>query len=432
VWPRTYSKYALFNPRDILTAYAWDAIDAGGWAMREFHSVTGRDVAEPYVDLPTDEGFGPIPATLFDEHLGFLAHAWKANQIWTCNPSECIKYRHTRQAYTASIAGNVISYAGTVDAKFQTPVSVMVTTSADVGSLVATQAGSPVRTRKVGPSTFSVTANPALGDVSIDAACDDADPNVVDAAALDAGTRPAPATSVCDIVNVVGTGSDGKMDDLTRNTALGENHYSLPNPSQADGRDGAWSGYGMQNYGIEMDGENPYIHAIMADASYSGVTLAMLGGNGAGACYDASAYCGVSFRIRANGSALGAFPPTSSEVGANVLVSFITATTQTAALGGDRTEQMGDTGGHYPYAITATETWATKHVIWDSFTLVNPWWCMATPCSTYPFDKTAFQAIDWSYDNVQTGTGGPRYIDLDDIEMIPVGDMRCSDTDPNP
>ncbi len=431
VWPRTYSKYALFHPEDILTAYVWDAIERGGWAMREFHSVTGKDVTD-LTQLPTDEGFGPIPAKLFDEHLKFLAHLWKANLLWTCNPTECIKYRHARQAFTASISGNTIRYSGSVDPKFATAISVVVSTSSDVGSLVATQNGEPVRTRKIGPSKFSVTADPTLGDVIIADACSDADPSEVDPTIINESSRPQPAASVCDIVNVVGTGSDGKMDDLTRNADLGENQYTLPNPSQADGRDGAWSGYGMQSYGIQEEGGNPYIHAVMQPSGWAGITLAFLGGNGAGACYDASAYCGVTFRIRGQASpALGAndFPASSSEAGANVIVSFVNATTQTAALGGDRAFALNEAGGHPGYAVTATSSWQTKVLSWDALTLHNtPYWCTAgCNVNDYRFDPTKMQAIDWSFAASSSGT---RTVDLDDIALIPKGDARCSQTTP--
>ena len=39
VWPRSYSKYALFFPEDMLAVHAYNAIERGGWALREFHSV---------------------------------------------------------------------------------------------------------------------------------------------------------------------------------------------------------------------------------------------------------------------------------------------------------------------------------------------------------------------------------------------------------
>jgi hypothetical protein len=94
VWPRAYSKYALYPAKDLLNIHVFNAIDKGGFALREFHSITAKD--EPPKD--DSEGFGPVPLRTYEAHLDFLVNAWKSNQVWTSTPTRIIKYRHARTA----------------------------------------------------------------------------------------------------------------------------------------------------------------------------------------------------------------------------------------------------------------------------------------------------------------------------------------------
>jgi hypothetical protein len=392
VWPRTYSKYASYYPADILSVHAWNAIEAGGWAVREFHSVSESD------DPPNDGslGFGPVPISTYGEHLDFLAAARDHNDIWTANPSTVIRYRHARTACSASVSETTIEFdtSNPDCTTFHTPISVIVETENDVEGIQATQAGEIVRSRKIGPSEFAVTADPTLGPVEIDG-CADAGLGV-GVGPAPAG-KPSPADSVCDIQTVMGSGSPGLMDDLERPP---EEFQVFPNPAQGDGRDGSWSWY-PQNITVEIadDGGNNVLHYAASNlAAWTGVTLAFLGGNGAGACYDASVYTGVRFRIRGSVA-------TPDALNNKVIVSMVTAETQTNIFGGD----LEGMGGHFNLQIDVTDTWATVEIPWGNFNV--PTWGDTTGLSSLALGK--LQAIDWGISDTATNFE----IYLDDIEL---------------
>src|SRR5262249_35093194 len=230
VWPREYSKYALFYPEEILTVHAYNAIERGGWAMREFHSVIKDG------DSVTDNGFGPITVTQYKKHLQFLTDAWNKGVLWTATPSQALRYRHARTACKASVSGDTIKFdTSNADCtKFATPISVIMNTAQDVPRVDGMHGGTQVLSRKLGDKRFSITADPTKGDVKLSACSNDGysvDPSI------NLMPKPTPAASVCLIESVKGAGGNGKMDDLERPA---EQFQVLPNPSQADGRTGTW------------------------------------------------------------------------------------------------------------------------------------------------------------------------------------------------
>jgi len=131
--------------------------------------------------------------------------------------------------------------------------------------------------------------------------------------------------------------------------------------------------------------------------AWAGVTLAFLGGNGAGACYDASAYKGIRFKIRGN-IAASDFPGT-------VFVSLITAETQTQKYGGD----LKGEGGHFNKQIKVTADWQTISIAWTD--LMKPTWGDTATLTQLALGK--MQAIDWGVSNMATTFD----FDLDDIEL---------------
>jgi peptidoglycan/xylan/chitin deacetylase (PgdA/CDA1 family) len=369
VWPRTYSKYALFYPLDILTVHAYNAIEKKGFAIREFHSVSSKD--EP----GTDEGFGPISRKDYEAHLDFLIDAWKKNVLWTAGATEIVKYRHARTACSASVSGDKITYTVSDDCKkWATPISVIVETENDVNSIVATQDGNPVRTRKLAAKTFSVFADPTLGDVEL-GGCEDKGAEVDPDISLPA--KPEAAKSVCDIVTIKGDGSDGQMDNLERPV---EEFQVLPNPEQKDKRDGSWSWY-PQNVTVEMK-DKALHYAGSGVMAWSGTTLAFLGGNGAGTCYDASAYQGIKFKVK------GTVKGSGSGVQENqIIVSLVTAETQTRKFGGD----LAGEGGHFNKIIDITADWTEVKIAWAD--LNKPTW--GDTASLTAVANAKLQAIDW-------------------------------------
>ena len=388
VWPRTYSKYALYHPEDMLTVHVTNAIDSGGWAVREFHSVIGDGVD------PVGHGFGPIELTDYEIHLDMLADAWESGHVWTAPPSEVLRYRHAREACDVNLSGDVLVWDTGDDecVTYATPLTVVVETSNDVASLEAVQGELVVNTRKLGSGRFAVTANPMNGDIIL-AGCDE--PGLE----LSGGSGPAtpqPAESVCDIVTVTGNGSDGAMDDLERPV---EEFQVLPNPSQADGRDGSWSWYPQTaEVGMVSEGSGTVLRYGGNNlGAWTGVTLAFLGGNGAGTCYDAGAYTGLRFDIKGN--------VTSSDLGGQVILSLVTAETQTQLYGGD----LDGAGGHFNTLVPVSSAWNTVEVAFNS--LNSPTWGDTTSLNALAVEK--LQAIDWGISNQATSFE----VFLDNIEL---------------
>jgi hypothetical protein len=396
-WPRAFSKYALYPEKDILNVHVWNAIERRGFAVRELHSVTPRDRAPE-----TGEGFFPVPLPIYEAHLDFLVDAWKANRVWTAPASTIVRYRHARKACTASVTGAILAFdiSSPECRNHLAPLSVVVRTGQDVPGLSALQAGKPVSTRKLGPSRFSVTADPGGGSVDL-AGCTTPSRGV-EQIALPA--RPAPATSVCVLENVRARGGAGGnvglMDNLER--APGQ-LQQLPNPSQRDGRNGTWSWYppGTDAAAILHEGGNRVLrYAAHGLGASAGVALAFLGGSGAGSCYDASAYRGFRFKIR------GTATSTDSAARDKVTISLVTAETQSLRYGGD----LRGGGGHFHLAVPLTASWRQVSLTWDQ--LQRPTWgdtaALARPA------LTKLQAIDWGFSKEVTSF----QIDLDDVELF--------------
>ena len=398
-WPRAYSKYTSYPEKDLLNLHVHNAIEKKGFAVREFHSVSTKDV--PPLN---GEGFGPVPLKLYEQHLDFLFHAWKANKVWTSTASTIIKYRQARMACTATVSDTAITFntSNPKCTEYATPISVIVTTANDVAGLKAVQGGMPVSVRKLGPKRFSVTADPTKGNVDI-GGCGNAPPTV------DSGTqlppKPMAVATVCELEQVKGTGMPGRMDNLERSMA---NLQVLPNPSQGDGRTGSWSWY-PQTVSVTIDQETPtnkalkYSGAVMGN--WTGATLAFLGGNGAGTCYDATAYKGIKFRIRGKVDA-----PTDNLLNGRVAVSLITAETQIQKYGGDLKDPTGMGGGHFNFFAPVTAEWATVELTWDKFQ--RPTWGATTGLMMPALTK--LQAIDFGISDKAVSFE----VFIDDIELI--------------
>ncbi len=390
VWPRNYSKYARYRADDMLAVHVWNGIERGGWAMREFHSVIADG------SNPVGQGFGPIELTAYKKHLDFLVDGWKSNQVWTANPSEVIRYRHARKACKASVNGDQIVFDASAAecVEYATPISVIVKTGSDIRRIDALQDGVAVSARKIAARTFSVTADPTKGDVTL-SGCGNEGPEV--ATGIQLTPKPTPAASVCDLEKVTGAGSPGKMDDLERPA---EQFQALPNPSQGDGRTGTWSWY-PQNVVVAqtLEGSNTVLrYKGGALAAWTGVTLAFLGGNGAGSCYDAGQYTGIRFKIK--GSVVSP-----DELNGKVILSLVTAETQTQTYGGD----LNGEGGHFNKQIAVTSSWQTVSIPWADF--AKPTWGATATLTTLA--KGKLQAIDWGISDKATTFD----VFFDDIEL---------------
>jgi hypothetical protein len=399
-WPRAYSKYTSFRETEILNLHVFNAIEKKGFAVREFHSVTTKD--PPPLN---GEGFGPVPLKIYEDHLDFLYKAWKANKVWTSTASTILRYRQARMACTATVTDTSISFntSNPKCAQFATPISVIVNTAMDVPGLKAVQGGKPVSVRKLAAKRFSITADPTAGNVDI-GGCMNIPPTVDEAMPLPA--KPLPANSVCDLEQVKGTGMPGAMDTLERAPVQLQ---LLPNPMQRDGRTGSWSWYpqtasaGIFTDGPMADGKNRAMRfAGMGLANWAGVTLAFLGGNGAGSCYDATAYKGLRFRIKGAVNA-----PNDAMLNGKVVVSLVTAETQAQRYGGDL---KATEGGHFNFIIPVSAEWATFSIPWEMFNRPTHG---ATTALTAPA-LTKLQAVDWGVSNL----AATFEILIDDIELF--------------
>jgi hypothetical protein len=345
---------------------------------------------------PSQHGFGPIDLASYKKHLEFLRDARKKGVLWTAPPSTIVRYRHARSACKASVSGDTITFdtSNPECTKYATPISVIIKSASDVPRVDGTQAGASVPTRKLGENRFSITADPTKGPVALTTCANrghEIDPD------LDIGARPMPANSVCEIETVAGAGGAGKMDDLERSN---DQLQVLPNPGQADKRTGSWSWYPQSaQVSIDADGANKALHYRGTGlAAWTGATLAFLGGNGAGTCYDATKYTGIRFRIKGTVTS-------SDELNGKIIVSLVTSETQSRDFGGDL---MG-TGGHFNKVIPVTAGWTTVSITFAELT--KPTWGATTMLTAVA--KQKLQAIDWGVSDKASVFD----IWLDDIEL---------------
>jgi hypothetical protein len=126
------------------------------------------------------------------------------------------------------------------------------------------------------------------------------------------------------------------------------------------------------------------------DNGYGGATIAFLGGNGAGSCYDATPYLGVTFKVK--GTVSGT--PADGTAADALTVSFVTAQTQSTALGGNAPAA----GGHFHAGLTGVSgtAWKTCTVLFKD--VVGPSWGWSgsrLSTSDFPVGITQMQAVDF-------------------------------------
>jgi hypothetical protein len=188
------------------------------------------------------------------------------------------------------------------------------------------------------------------------------------------------------------------MDNLERAPASVQ---TFPNPGQRDGRNGGWSWYPVDRIsaGIVEDDSNRALAFSGSElGAFAGATLAFLGGNGGGACYDASLYEGIRFRIRGSAQSPDALD-------GKVVISLITAETRPRRFGGD----LDGEGGHFSAQVTLTSEWQTVSLSWSDF--ATPTWGSTLTLSEPALTK--LQAIDWGVSNLATGFD----VQLDDVAL---------------
>jgi peptidoglycan/xylan/chitin deacetylase (PgdA/CDA1 family) len=384
VWPRSYSRYSLYQGVDLLNVYVWDAIERGGWAMREVHGVM-RDG-----DDPDKNGFGPVPLSIYEAHLDLLVAARRANLLWTATPSEVIRYRHARTACRASVEDARIVFDASAPecTRYATPISVVVSTREDLPGLRAMQGGKAVPVLRLQEGEWSVTADPTRGAVELSGSSTPG--RAVEAKAMVA-SRPEPAASVCDVERMPAHPGEWTLDDFERpgTTFDATDIFN-------------WGWYPpTATLARTVEAGNVFMRfAGRGLAAWSGATYMFGGRDGTGVCYQGEGHHGLRFRIR------GIVEGPDEQGTGSVLVALITAETRPWKFGGDL---EGD-GGHFHKVVPVTPEWRTVELPWNDFD--RPTWG-----ATASLEKPALaklQAFDWGVTNTATAF----QIDLDDVTLF--------------
>jgi peptidoglycan/xylan/chitin deacetylase (PgdA/CDA1 family) len=142
---------------DILKIYVDLAISQGGWSVREFHGIA-------------DTTFFAMNVDDYRAHLDYVKSKVDSGELWVDTPSAVVRYRFSRQyCGVPSVDGYRLSFpmASCNCARYAAPLSVIVTTTVDAPSAVATQDGKMLPTKKLAPNRFVVEMAPLGGPVAV-------------------------------------------------------------------------------------------------------------------------------------------------------------------------------------------------------------------------------------------------------------------------
>ena len=142
---------------DILKIYVDLAISEGGWSVREFHGIA-------------DLSYNPMTVDDYRAHLDYVKSKVDSGELWVDTPSAVVRYRFARQyCGTPGASGYLLNFpAPSADCmRYDTPLSVIFTTTEDVRSVVAQQGDQVKVAIKLGPNRFLVDVNPAGGPIAV-------------------------------------------------------------------------------------------------------------------------------------------------------------------------------------------------------------------------------------------------------------------------
>jgi peptidoglycan/xylan/chitin deacetylase (PgdA/CDA1 family) len=142
---------------DILQIYVDLAIAQGGWSVREFHGIA-------------DTTFFAMDVDAYRAHLDYVKSKVDSGELWVDTPSAVLRYRFSRQyCGEPSVAGYQLAFPPpSCDcARYAAPLSVVVTTTLDAPSALATQGGQMRPTKKLGPNRFLVDVDPLGGPLAL-------------------------------------------------------------------------------------------------------------------------------------------------------------------------------------------------------------------------------------------------------------------------
>jgi peptidoglycan/xylan/chitin deacetylase (PgdA/CDA1 family) len=149
---------SIYNGQgDILKIYVDLAISEGGWSVREFHGIA-------------DLSYNPMTVDGYRAHLDYLRSKVDSGELWVDTPSAVLRYRFARQyCGTPTASSYLLSFPTPTDdcRRYDTPLSVIFTTTEEVRSVVAQQGDQVLFTSKLGPKRYLVNVNPAGGPIAV-------------------------------------------------------------------------------------------------------------------------------------------------------------------------------------------------------------------------------------------------------------------------
>jgi len=148
----THSGYRDQN--DVLKAYLDDAIQQGGWAVRELHGIE-------------DNSWGSVPLTKYTAHLDYVVDKVKSNEVWMDTFTKVTRYRSSRAYCGEAIAEDTgtitFSQASSENCtNYSTPLSTIVTTNG-VDDITATQNDAVIPSTRLDAGKYMLEIDPAAG-----------------------------------------------------------------------------------------------------------------------------------------------------------------------------------------------------------------------------------------------------------------------------
>ncbi len=146
-----FSAYAGGNPLD---EYVDDAINQGGWALRELHGIE------------FEASWGNVPLVDYLNHLDYVQNLVAQNSLWVGTPTDVTRYRASR-----TYCGDAVISEGTINfttptaagcQKYATPLSVIVTVD-NQATIKAVQNGKELPIESITDLQYMLNIDPTKG-----------------------------------------------------------------------------------------------------------------------------------------------------------------------------------------------------------------------------------------------------------------------------
>ncbi|MCK5921116.1 MAG: hypothetical protein KAG66_09250, partial [Methylococcales bacterium] len=146
--------HSIYNSQgDVLKAYVDDAIQKGGWAVRELHGIE-------------DNYWGSVSLAKYRQHLDYVATKVQSNKIWMDTFSNVTRYRASRTYCGDATAENgaiIFSMDSSVGCtQYATPLSVIVTVTG-VDAIKVTQNAVELPVKPLGSEKYLLEIDPIAG-----------------------------------------------------------------------------------------------------------------------------------------------------------------------------------------------------------------------------------------------------------------------------